>query len=97
MRGRALFDEAVSVNILFYLQAPKKPKSTQHITKPDLDKLIRCAKDALTGIVWHDDAQVVQMAPAGKYYAGGRFDPEGPTGKIRAEITIRPSAEDGAR
>lgn len=29
-----------------------------HTSKPDLDKLIRCVKDALTGVVWNDDSQV---------------------------------------
>ena len=29
-----------------------------HTSKPDLDKLVRCIKDALTGIAWKDDAQV---------------------------------------
>ena len=28
--------------------------------KPDALKLARCAEDALTGIVWHDDAQIVE-------------------------------------
>jgi Holliday junction resolvase RusA-like endonuclease len=32
-----------------------------HISKPDTDKLIRCVKDALTGVVWGDDSQVCRM------------------------------------
>lgn len=32
-----------------------------HIVKPDTDKLIRCVKDALTGVVWVDDSQVCRM------------------------------------
>lgn len=92
MRGRALFDEAVAVNILFYLQAPKKPKSRQHITKPDLDKLIRCALDALTSVVWSDDARVVD-AIVGKRYAAGAFDPLGALGRPRAEVVVQAAAE----
>jgi Holliday junction resolvase RusA-like endonuclease len=34
--------------------APQLP-----IVKPDLDKLSRAVLDACTGVVWHDDAQVV--------------------------------------
>ena len=94
MRGRLLLTGPVVLGIRFYLQSPKKPKNTHHITKPDLDKLLRCAKDALTGIVWHDDAQVSLMHRPGKFYAGGRFDPEGPTGKIRAEIIVRTATDD---
>ncbi len=42
--------------------------------KPDLDKLARCAKDALTKAgVYRDDGQVVGMVCA-KHFAGGRLD-----------------------
>ena len=92
MRGRAVVTGAVGLDVRFYLQAPKKPKHPQHITKPDLDKLVRCAKDALTGIVWRDDSQVVAVG-AMKVYAGGQHDPEGVTGKIRAEIIVRPATD----
>jgi crossover junction endodeoxyribonuclease RusA len=36
--------------------APKHPAG-----KPDLDKLIRAVLDALTGLVWRDDSQVVHV------------------------------------
>lgn len=97
MRGKTLLDGPVVLRIRFYLQAPKRPKHAHHVTKPDLDKLLRCAKDALTGIVWRDDAQVVLLEHPGKFYAGGRFDPEGPAGKIRAELTVRPATDDDGR
>lgn len=44
-------------------QAPAYPT-----VRPDLTKLIRAVEDALTKIVWHDDAQVVQQH-AYKLYA----------------------------
>jgi Holliday junction resolvase RusA-like endonuclease len=37
-------------------EAPKHPAG-----KPDTDKLLRAVLDALTGLVWHDDAQVVDI------------------------------------
>ncbi len=43
--------------------APPKP-----IGKPDLDKLTRAVLDALTGIVWRDDSQVVRLIVS-KHYA----------------------------
>ena len=45
----------------FRFQKPKSAKKsvTQKVTKPDLDKLLRSVLDALTGIVWVDDSQVV--------------------------------------
>lgn len=36
--------------------APRVPA-----TRPDLSKLVRALEDALTGIVWRDDAQVVEQ------------------------------------
>lgn len=39
-----------------------------HLKKPDLDKLIRCVKDALIGVVYNDDSQVFQIV-AQKIYA----------------------------
>lgn len=38
-----------------------------HTSKPDLDKLVRCVKDALTGEIWKDDSQCV-MVMATKVY-----------------------------
>lgn len=38
-----------------------------HVSKPDLDKLVRCVLDALTGVAWYDDSQVVEVS-ASKYY-----------------------------
>lgn len=39
-----------------------------HVTRPDLDKLTRAICDALTGIAWRDDSQVVAIR-AQKLYA----------------------------
>ncbi|MDY0037975.1 MAG: RusA family crossover junction endodeoxyribonuclease [Zoogloea oleivorans] len=39
-----------------------------HVSKPDLDKLIRCVLDALTGVAWHDDSQVFEVR-ASKFYS----------------------------
>jgi Holliday junction resolvase RusA-like endonuclease len=45
------------------------PSAPRHmVTKPDLDKLIRAALDALTGIIWRDDAQVVRFGEPSKDY-----------------------------
>ena len=37
-------------------------------TKPDLDNVIKAVADALTGVVWEDDKQVV-MIDAAQYFA----------------------------
>jgi len=64
------FDGAVRLAVAFYLPRPKSlpKKVTQHTKKPGLDKLVRAVKDALKGIVWKDDSQVVEVF-ARKYYA----------------------------
>jgi len=49
----------------------------QHIIKPDLDKLIRCVKDALSSIAWVDDCQVNLIPHLSKRYSDGPDDPSG--------------------
>jgi Holliday junction resolvase RusA-like endonuclease len=39
-------------------------------TKPDIDKLIRAAMDALTGVVYRDDAQVTWVATIKRFTVG---------------------------
>lgn len=56
--------------------APSRPA-----VKPDTTKLLRAVEDALTGVLWRDDAQVVDQY-ARKVYGA----PE------RVEITIREAA-----
>ena len=71
----------VSVSLTFYMPRPKghygsgrnsalvkESAPNHHITKPDLDKLIRCVLDALTGVVWNDDSHVCQMHEIIKQY-----------------------------
>jgi Holliday junction resolvase RusA-like endonuclease len=38
-----------------------------HVTKPDLDNLVKLIKDALNGVFWLDDKQVFSVIAA-KYY-----------------------------
>lgn len=65
----------------FYLPRPKSRKNDIVVpTMPDLSKLIRSTEDALTGVVWKDDALVVKVW-ASKRYAS--YD-----GRPGAAITI---------
>jgi len=53
-----------------FRRPPSIPKKrTEHVVKPDTDKLLRCIGDALTGSVWHDDSQVVEMSGRKRYGA----------------------------
>lgn len=68
----APFPGAVRVLAVFRLPRPKalsKTRIVPHTKKPDLDKLTRAVGDALTGILFHDDSQIVQWKVE-KCYAG---------------------------
>jgi crossover junction endodeoxyribonuclease RusA len=59
---------AFRVVLKFVLPRPKRLRSCpKHITRPDVDKLSRCILDALTGIVWRDDSQVVALRATKRY------------------------------
>lgn len=62
-RGIPPFDGAVSLDLVFFLPRPKSlPKKVLHHTKrPDLDNLTKAIQDAVRGIVYRDDAQVVEL------------------------------------
>lgn len=51
----------ICLQMVFYFSRPKSAKkSIMHkLTKPDLDKLQRAVLDALTGVLFKDDSQVV--------------------------------------
>jgi Holliday junction resolvase RusA-like endonuclease len=47
----------------FYLARPESipKKRTRLVVKPDIDKLVRSTSDALSGILYADDAQIVDL------------------------------------
>jgi len=54
---------AVTVDVLFQFVKPKSARNREFPTvKPDIDKMERALLDALTGIAYEDDAQVVGVA-----------------------------------
>jgi Holliday junction resolvase RusA-like endonuclease len=64
------------LHIDFYMPRPQyhygkhgvKPTAPcQPTSRPDLTKLIRGTEDALTGICWHDDAQIVEQTATKTY------------------------------
>lgn len=63
--GAALLDGPITVGLEFVLYRPKsanKNKPTPPATKkPDIDKLERAILDALTGVIFGDDSQVVTV------------------------------------
>ena len=79
--------DAIALVATFYLPRPKAlgAKTKPHLTRPDVDKLARAIGDALTGVCWHDDSQVVDLRVQKVYAAVG----DSP----RAEISISAGEE----
>lgn len=71
-----LLEGPVELRVAFFLPRPQSLKKsiTAHLKKPDLDKLVRSVKDALTQVVWRDDSQVVLIS-ARKEYAAASDSP----------------------
>lgn len=80
---RTLLQHGVRVTVACYLPRPKAlPKRrTAHTTAPDLDKLVRALGDALTRVVYHDDAQICEWVAMKRYAAIG----EVPSVVVRVE------------
>lgn len=57
------------MDLVFELPRPKSaPKRVQHpTTRPDLDNLLKAIKDALRGVVYRDDSQIVALTATKKY------------------------------
>jgi Holliday junction resolvase RusA-like endonuclease len=78
--GWAMIDKGVPVAISFVFVMPrgKTVKRQHHTVKPDVDNMLKPVKDAITGLLWYDDAQVVDYKDGGKRYQ----QPGEPTGVI---------------
>ena len=67
MQGLPPVEGAVEVEATFWLARPKSVKRTLPTVKPDVDKLIRGCLDAMTSVVFADDAQVTRVAAQKRY------------------------------
>jgi Holliday junction resolvase RusA-like endonuclease len=96
MSGAELLHGPLHLSLVFCLARPKghfgsgrnadvvKPSAPRYPTvKPDATKLTRAVEDAMTGIVWRDDAQVVDQ-----YVTKVYDEPE------RVVVTVRPMEEE---
>lgn len=84
-------DGAVTVAVHFVMPRTKamgdKPAPLM-CERPDLDKLLRAINDALTGIAYVDDSQIVRLTGSKRRAAPGE--------KTGAHITIAPFMESAA-
>lgn len=72
--GRMRPTGGVEVHVDFFFDKPKSApkKVTEKTTKPDIDKLLRGILDALTGIAYVDDAQVVRSSQSKQFGSPAR-------------------------
>jgi Holliday junction resolvase RusA-like endonuclease len=87
----------VLASYVFYFERPPSipRKRTRHVVTPDLDKLVRSTTDALTGILYKDDAQIVGYRNTGKFYGSpARVEI---TVRIAQDLSVSPTASKEAR
>lgn len=89
MTGREAFLGPLDLVVTLYMPRPKAhygkagikaDAPTWHEVRPDATKLLRAIEDAMTGIVWDDDSQVVRQRVEKRY--------AGPAGGPRVEVTV---------
>jgi Holliday junction resolvase RusA-like endonuclease len=93
---KAMLAGPLAVSVVFVMPRPlshrKKDGTTApgapryHIVKPDTTKMLRAIEDALTGVAWIDDAQVIVQTAAKRYARYGE--------EPGARVTIEPYTED---
>ena len=89
--ARDLLDGSLHIEFTFYVTRPKshlnksgnlKPWAPRRpATRPDALKLARAAEDALTGIIWKDDAQITTEVLRKRY-----ADKQGMDVEIREDV-----------
>jgi Holliday junction resolvase RusA-like endonuclease len=71
MLGKAMLEGPVKVTITAYFA--HKKKTGWHISRPDIDNVVKAILDGLNGVVFADDAVVAQLV-ASKYYGEERVE-----------------------
>jgi len=51
----------IRVQAVFFMPRAKTNKAIDAVKKPDIDKLLRSCLDSMTGVVYTDDSQVVEV------------------------------------
>lgn len=77
-------DGPITLELLLLLPKPKSVKRAVPYCKPDGGKLQRAIEDALTGVLWADDAQVTDWAGSKRYAEDGQ--------ETGAQITVSAEA-----
>jgi len=96
---RGVLQNGVFVTAAFYLPRPQRfliekwarpgAPVPPHETRPDLDKLARGVLDALSGVVWSNDAQVARLTAMKSYVLIRGRQPDPP----HADLWIQPAPQ----
>lgn len=67
--GGMVFGQGVPLAVIIraFMPRPKKGAKAFHIGAPDADNISKIILDALNGVLWHDDAQVVEVFASRRY------------------------------
>jgi Holliday junction resolvase RusA-like endonuclease len=58
---------AFKIDVQFYFARGKTVTRSNHTVPPDRDKLLRCVQDALEGMIWKNDSQIVAGTTSKEY------------------------------
>lgn len=74
-------EQPLEIDIVFYMPIPKSYSKKQkaeilsgrlkHTKKPDIDNLIKSVLDALNGLVYADDSQIIKVTAVKRYAETG--------------------------
>lgn len=53
--------EPLFMDLFFCYPMPKRPKTSHPTGRPDIDNLVKMVADALNGLIYADDSQVVEL------------------------------------
>lgn len=81
----APLDGPLSVKATFYLPQAKRNRKNYVTQKPDIDNLGKTVLDALNGVLWADDCQIVHLELS-KHWATGGGEPGIDLEVVRVDI-----------
>jgi len=71
--GKKPFEGAVELVIQFTFKKPKSNKKNLHTQRPDLDNCAKLVSDAINGIAFVDDSQVICLACTKEWGEAGKI------------------------
>ncbi len=73
-KNNPLFVGPLHLIITFFMNPPKKNKNIWHITRPDLDNMVKFYMDVANGILYEDDSMVARITATKMYHAESRTE-----------------------